>query len=110
MADPTPKDISVRLSKQLAAYKLSPGAIKAITDRVLIDGLRLVKLGPCPTGICGDYRGPGLPRLDKLKPERAIARIDIFPEGIIDWDSVRVRIEFEAPELRGNLLAGGISR
>jgi hypothetical protein len=97
----TPKDLSARLSKRLANYKLSDAVIKGLTDRVLIEGLDIVRFNPCIYGICIDYYTDKMPRLDLLNPKQQITRFEVFPYGIIDWDRFHVRIAFGIDELEG---------
>ena len=97
----TPKDLSARLSKRLANYKLGDAVIKGLTERVLIEGLDIVRFNPCIYGICIDYTTTEMPRLDLLNPKQQITRFEVFPYGIIDWDRFHVRIAFLVDELEG---------
>ena|SRR5688572_32869811 len=105
MPEVTGKDLSARLSKRLANFKLSDAAIKSIADRVLIDGLAIYRFNPCIYGICIDYFTDKLPKLDKLGPNRGIAKWEVFPYGIIDWDRFQVRVAFNVDELEGKGIA-----
>src|SRR5690242_5638269 len=96
-----PKDLSARLSKRLANYKLSDAVIKGLAERVLIDGLDIVRFNPCIYGICIDYYTTEMPRLDLLNAKQQISRLEVFPYGIIDWDRFHVRIGFMVDELEG---------
>ena len=71
-----------------------------LTERVLIDGLDIVRFNPCIYGICIDYYTTEMPRLDLLNPKQQISRFEVFPYGIIDWDRFHVRIAFLVDELR----------
>jgi hypothetical protein len=62
MATVTSKDLSLRMSKRLANFKLSDDVIKALADRVLIEGLSIYKFNPCIYGICIDYFSDKVPR------------------------------------------------
>jgi hypothetical protein len=94
-------DLSARMSKRLANFKLSDAAIKGLADRVLIDGLSIFRFDPCIYGICIDYFSDKMPRLDVLSPKHGIAKWEVFPYGIIDWDRFHVRIAFNVDELEG---------
>ena len=109
--DPTPiKALSERLSKRLANFKLSDAVIKGIADRVMIDGLSIVRFDPCIYGICIDYFSDKLPRLDVLSAHRGVAKWEVFPYGIIDWDRFHVRIAFNVDELEGKGLMRDLNR
>src|SRR5262245_60848140 len=95
------KELSARLSKRLANFKLSDAVISALAERVLIDGLSIAKFDPCIYGICIDYFTDRMPRLDHLSPKLGISKWEVFPYGIIDWDRFRVRIAFNVDELEG---------
>lgn len=99
-------DVSTRLSKRLANYKLSDAAIKRLVDRVLIDGLEIARLDPCIYGICIDYWTKELPKLD-VDIQRGISRWEVFPYGILVWDLFHVRIAFEVDELEGKVAPRG---
>jgi hypothetical protein len=101
MADISSKELSVRLSKRLANFKLSDAAITGLADRVLIDGLSIARFDPCVYGICIDYFSDKLPRLEHLSAERGIAKWEVFPYGIIGWDRFHVRVAFNVDELEG---------
>jgi hypothetical protein len=100
------KDLSGRMSKRLASYKLSDAVIKRLVDRVLIDGLDIARFNPCIYGICVDYYTEKLPRFD-LGADRGIAKWEVFPYGIIDWDRFHVRVAFEVNELEGKVSERG---
>ena len=101
MATVTSKELSVRMSKRLANFKLSDAAIKALADRVLIDGLQIYRFDPCIYGICIDYFTDKFPSLDMLSAKHGVAKWEVFPYGIIDWDRFHVRLAFEVDELEG---------
>jgi hypothetical protein len=101
MATVTSKELQVRMSKRLANFKLSDANIKALADRVLIDGLQIFRFDPCMYGICIDYFTDKLPRLDTLSAKHGISKWEVFPYGIIDWDRFHVRVAFEVDELEG---------
>jgi hypothetical protein len=102
----TSRDLSARMSKRLANFKLSDAVIKGLADRVLIDGLSIGRFNPCIYGICVDYFTDKLPRLEALSPKHAISKWEVFPYGIIDWDRFLVRIAFQVDELEGKGLVG----
>jgi hypothetical protein len=93
--------LSTRLSKRLANFKLTDAAIKGIADRIVIDGLSIGRFDPCIYGICIDYFTDKPPRLEGLSPKQGITKWEVFPYGIIDWDRFRVRIAFQVDELEG---------
>ena len=97
----TTKQLSTRLSKRLANFKLSDAAIRNLSERVLIDGLAIGRLSPCMYGICIDYFSDKIPSLDKLSSKHGIAKWEVFPYGIIDWDRFHVRVAFTVDELEG---------
>lgn len=100
--DPIPiKELSGRLSKRLANFKLSDAVVNGIAERVLIDGLSIVRFDPCIYGICIDYFSDKLPRLDALSAHRGVTKWEVFPYGIIDWDRFHVRVAFNVDELEG---------
>ena len=103
------RDLSARLSKRLANFKLSDAVVKSIADRVLIEGLTIGRFNPCIYGICVDYFTDKMPRLDMLSPKQAISKWEVFPYGIIDWDRFHVRVAFEVDELQGKGLVGEFS-
>ena len=105
MAQPlTAKDLSERMSKRLANFKLTDDVIAKLADHVLIDGLSIAKIDVCIYGICIDYFTDKVPKLDGIfgrRDQRDIATFEIFPYGIIDWDRFHVRIGFTVNELKG---------
>jgi hypothetical protein len=105
----TTKVLSTRLSKRLANYKLSDAVIRNLSDRVLIEGLSIARFNPCIYGICIDYFTDKMPSLDRLSPKLGIAKWEVFPYGIIDWDRFHVRVAFEVDELEGKGLVRGFS-
>ena len=101
MATVSSRELSERMSKRLANFKLSDSVIKGLADRVLIDGLSIARFDPCIYGICIDYFSDKIPRLDQLGPKHGISKWEVFPYGIIDWDRFHVRVAFDVPELEG---------
>jgi hypothetical protein len=106
MSPVSARDLSGRMSKRLASYKLGDAVIKRLVDRVLIEGLEIARFDPCIYGICVDYWTRELPRLD-LDIGRGISKWEVFPYGIIDWDLFHVRIAFEVNELEGKVTPRG---
>jgi hypothetical protein len=101
VAQTTSKDLSQRMSKRLANFKLSDAVIAKLADRVVIDGWSIGRFNPCIYGICIDYFTDRIPKLDGVFTERDIASIEIFPYGIIDWDRFHVRVGFAVDGLEG---------
>lgn len=95
------KDLSQRLSKRLANFKLKDDVIAKLADRVLIEGLDIKKFDVCVYGICVDYHTDKIPKLDGIFSRIDIAGLEIFPYGIIDWDRFHVRVKFSVDELEG---------
>lgn len=95
------KDLSKRLSKRLANFKLKNDVIAKLADRVLIDGLDIKRFDVCIYGICIDYFTDKIPRLDGVFSQTDVARLEIFPYGIIDWDRFLVRVSYQVDELEG---------
>ena len=102
----TAKELSDRMSQRLASFKIGDEAISRLANRVLVDGLSIVKIDPCIYGICIDYYTDRVPKLDNIFREKDIARVEVFPYGIIDWDRFHVRVGFNVAELDGR----GVSR
>jgi hypothetical protein len=103
----TAQDLSGRMSKRLANYKLGDAVIKRLVDRVLIDGLEIARIDPCIYGICIDYWTAEFPRFEGFDFKRGIAKWEVFPYGIIDWDRFRVQVAFEVDELEGKVTPRG---
>jgi hypothetical protein len=101
MATVSTKELSTRLSKRLANFKLSNAVIEELANRVVIDGLYIGRFDPCIYGICIDYFSDKLPRLEGLTPARGIVKWEVFPYGITGWDQFRVHIAFQVDELEG---------
>lgn len=101
------KDLTERLSKRLANFKLKDDEIKKLADRVLLDGLHIGKLDPCIYGICIDYWSDKLPDLSGLRHRHGVARWEVFPYGIIDWDRFHVRVAFEMEGMQPQFNANG---
>jgi hypothetical protein len=97
----TSKVLAERLSKRLANFNISDVVINKLADRVFIDGLDIKKFDVCIYGICIDYFTPRFPKLDGFFKEFDIARFEVFPYGIIDWDYFHVRVGFSVDELVG---------
>jgi hypothetical protein len=110
MPEVTSRELSTRLSKRLANFKLADAAINSLADRVLIDGLSIARFDPCIYGICIDYFTDRMPKLDALSPKHGVWKWEVFPYGIIDWDRFLVRIAFNVDELEGRGLTRGFGR
>lgn len=99
----TSKVLAQRLSKRLANFKITDAVINKLADRVFIDGLDIRKFDVCIYGICIDYYTPKIPRLDGFFAQRDIARFEVFPYGIIDWDHFHIRVGYSVDELAGRI-------
>jgi hypothetical protein len=99
----TSKDLSKRLSKRLANFKIKDDVIAKLADRVIIDGLDIWKFDVCIYGICIDYFTDRIPKLDGIFSRVDVARLEVFPYGIIEWDRFHVRVGFEVDELEGRV-------
>ncbi len=109
MPELTSKNLSQRLSKRLANYKLKDDVIAKLADRVLIDGLDLKRFDVCIYGICIDYYTDKVPKLDGILSRIDVARLEVFPYGIINWDRFHVRVGYSVDELEGRT-SGGLGR
>jgi hypothetical protein len=101
MPEVTVDQLSERLSKRLANFKLQDNVIKGLAQRVLVDGLSIARFDPCIYGICIDYYTDRIPRFDRLTPKHGVWKWEVFPYGIIEWDRFLVRIAFSVDELEG---------
>ncbi len=103
----TSKVLAQRLSKRLANFKISDAIINKFADRVFIDGLDIKKFDICIYGICIDYHTDKIPKLDGFLKQIDVAKFEVFPYGIIDWDHFHVRVGFAVDELAGRVGAQG---
>jgi len=105
----TPKELSTAMSRQLANYNLSDDVIKSLAERVTIEGLFLGRFNPCIYGICIDYFTDKIPNLATLTIKQKVAKWEVFPYGIIEWDRFHVQVAFNVDELGGKVggLGGG---
>ncbi len=101
------RQVSTRLSQRLSSFKLSDAVIKRLSSQINIEGLSIGRINPCIYGICIDYFTDKLPSLERLSPKQSIAKWEVFPYGIIDWDRFHVRVAFEVNELEGKGLTRG---
>jgi hypothetical protein len=108
----TPREVATGLSRQLASYKLTDAEINALADRVVIEGLTIGRFNPCNYGICVDYFTDKLPRLDSLTAKQHIAKWEVFPYGIIDWDRFHVVVSYNVDQISainiGGAAGGGL--
>lgn len=98
---PSSKDLSKRLSKRLASFELKDDVLGRIAERVLIDGLHIKRFDVCMYGICIDYHTGTVPKLEGVFSRTDVARVEVFPYGIIGWDHFHVRVGFIIDELAG---------
>ena len=110
MYSPNAKEIAAGLSRQLANFKLSDAAIKQLADRLTIEGLAVGWFNPCIYGICVDYHTDKMPRLDALTAKHRVAKWEVFPYGIIDWDRWHVSVAFAVDELADKSITAGFRR
>jgi hypothetical protein len=110
MPPATNRELTARLSKRLANFKLTDAAVKRIADQIVIDGLSISKFNPCIYGICVDYFTDRMPSLEVLSPKKAVSKWEVFPYGIIDWDRFHVRVAFQVDELEGRGVMGEFGR
>jgi len=106
----TPKELTTAMSRQLANYNLSDDVIKSLAERVAIEGLFLGRFNPCIYGICIDYFTDKIPNLATLTIKQKVAKWEVFPYGIIEWDRFHIQVAFNVDELGGKvggLPAGG---
>ena len=105
----TSKELATAMSRQLANYNLSDDVIRSLADRVAIEGLFIGRFNPCIYGICIDYFTDKIPNLAGLTIKQKIARWEVFPYGIIEWDRFHVQVAFNVEELAGKVggLGGG---
>src|SRR5215212_9987103 len=99
----TSKEVAAGMSRQLANFKLGDDVIKSLADRVIIEGLAIGRFNPCIYGICIDYFSDKFPRLDMLTAKHRVAKWEVFPYGIIDWDRFHIRVAFNVDELAGKV-------
>lgn len=105
--DPVPvKEMSNRLSKRLAGFGLKDEVVGRIAERILIDGLHIKKFDLCIYGICTDYHTDRIPKLDGILSKLDVARLEVFPYGIIGWDHFHIRVGFKVDELAARI--GGV--
>jgi hypothetical protein len=105
----TSKELATAMSRQLANYNLSDDVIKSLAERVAIEGLFIGRFNPCIYGICIDYFTDKIPNLAGLTIKQKVARWEVFPYGIIEWDRFHVQVAFNVDELGGKVggLGGG---
>lgn len=103
------KELSARISKRLANFNLSDAVINSLAERVLIDGLSIGRFDPCIYGICIDYFSDKMPRMDVLSSKDGIAKWEVFPYGITEWDRFHVRVAFNVDELEGKVPIRGFN-
>jgi hypothetical protein len=104
------KELSTRMSRRLANFKLSDAVITDLANRVMIDGLSIARFNPCIYGICIDYFSDKFPKLDSLSTKNGIAKWEVFPYGVVASDRFLVRVAFQVDELVGKELAGDFVR
>jgi len=108
MAEPqlARRDLTQRLSKRLANYKIKDDVIAKLAERVTVDGLEIKKFDVCIYGICIDYFTDKVPRLDSILARPDVNRLEVFPYGIIEWDRFRVHVGYNVDELAGRVSGG----
>ena len=101
------KQLAQRLSTSLASFKLPATAINQIADRVLVEGLDIRRFNPCIYGICIDYFTDKMPELAHFNEKQLVAKWEVFPYGILEWDLFHVQVAYNVPELDGRGLVRG---
>ena len=102
----TSNEVTTRLSKRLANFKLGDAVISSLADRVVIEGLSMGRINPCIYGICVDYFTEKLPQI-AVDPKTQLKKWEVFPYGILEWDLFHVRAAYGVPELEGKGLVRG---
>jgi len=97
------KDLTARLSKQLANFRLGDAAIQQLSERMLVDGLSMVRFNPCVYGICIDYFSDKVPHLDMLPVKQGVVKWEVFPYGILGWDRFHIRVALQVDGLEGKV-------
>lgn len=103
----TSKDLSQRLSRRLSSFKIKDDVIAKLADRVIVEGLEIKRFDPCIYGICIDYFTDRIPRLDDILSKPDVAKLEVFPYGVIAIDRFRVHVGYNVDELAGRVNAGG---
>ena len=106
----TTKQLSQRISERLASFKLRDDVITKLANRVLVDGLSIAKFDICIYGICIDYFTNTVPSLAPLLRGKDIAKLEVFPYGIIEWDRFHVRVGYTVNELEGRGVGRGFAQ
>ena len=101
------KQLAQRLSTSLASFKLPATAINQIADRVLVEGLDIRRFNPCIYGICIDYFTDKMPELAHFNEKQLVAKWEVFPYGILEWDLFHVHVAYNVPELDPRGMAVG---
>jgi hypothetical protein len=95
------KELSTKLSERLASFDLTDAVIQKLARRVTVEGLTIARFDPCIYGICVDYFSDKPVSLEQFSSKNAIAKWEVFPYGIIDWDRFLVRVAYNVNELEG---------
>ena len=90
------KAVARAFAKRLAAHRISDTTVESLAKQETDSRLRPVGIDICQFGICLDYRTPrrSLSELmTQLEKDETIGGIQIFPEGIIEPDDFRIRVD-----------------
>jgi hypothetical protein len=99
----TSQELSARMSKRLANFKLPDSVIKRLSDRVVLEGLDIGRFNPCIYGICIDYFTPRAPDLSRLFGQPDVASVEVFIYGIINPELFHVHVGFQVDEMEGKM-------
>ncbi len=95
------KDIYKALSRRLATRELSEDVLKAVSSRIIREGMKIGGVDFCPYGICIDYFSDRPVSLDAFLKDTTFRAVKLFPYGILVDDLFRVQVEMNVPELAG---------
>ena len=95
------KELHLALARRLAARELSDEALKAVSSRILRDGLKIGGVDFCPYGICIDYFSDRPVSLDAFLKDTTFRAVKLFPYGILVDDLFRIQVEMNVPERAG---------
>ena len=74
---------------------------------MLVEGLDIRRFNPCIYGICIDYFTDKMPELARFNEKQLVAKWEVFPYGILEWDLFHVQVAYNVPELEGKGVVRG---